>query len=68
MSKDSKHRAVHSMGGWPIVAILAVVLIAGLMFALNRQDRATKLRVGSGTAQAMYDGSHTGNAAGIARE
>lgn len=62
MPNDHSRRRVHVMGGWPIVALLVVVIAAALYFTLGRQDRAAKLRVGSGTAQAMFDGTHTGQA------
>lgn len=63
MSNDRPHtpprrRLVASIGGWPVVAILVVVIAAALYFTLGRQERAAQLRIGSGTAQAMYDGTH----------
>lgn len=50
---------VAAFGGWPAVVVIALVIAAALYFTLGRQERAAQLRVGSGTAQAMYDGTHT---------
>lgn len=58
----SPRRSTHVMGGWPAVAILVMVIAAALYFTLGRRDRAAQLRVGSGTAQAMWDGTHTQDA------
>lgn len=59
---DTSSRSLRTFGGWPaVVALLAVIAIV-LFFTLSRNDRAAQLRVGSGTAQAMFDGTHTGEA------
>lgn len=51
-------RTVRTMGGWPALAALVVVIAAVLYFTIVRNDRAAELRPGSGTAQAMFDGTH----------
>jgi hypothetical protein len=53
---------VAAFGGWPAVVVIALVIAAALYFTLGRQERAAQLRVGSGTAQAMYDGAHADRA------
>lgn len=62
MPDDSRRprSRVAAFGGWPAVIVIALVIAAALYFTLGRQERAAQLRVGSGTAQAMYDGTHTG--------
>ena len=60
--RPARSMSFRSMGGWPALAILAIVIVAALYFTLGRQDRAAKLRLGSGTAQAMWDGTHTATA------
>jgi hypothetical protein len=57
-SRPTRSRAA-AFGGWPAVIAIAVVIAVALYFTLARQERAAQLRVGSGTAQAMYDGTHT---------
>lgn len=51
-------RTVRTMGGWPALATLAVVIAAILYFTVIRNDPAAELRPASGTAQAMFDGTH----------
>ncbi|WP_156458074.1 hypothetical protein [Sphingomonas sp. Leaf412] len=59
MSDHSRpRRSVRTMGGWPALAVLFAVIAAVLYFTLIRHDPAAEVRVGSGTAQAMWDGTH----------
>lgn len=57
-SRRPRSRAA-AFGGWPAVIVIALVIAAALYFTLGRQERAAQLRVGSGTAQAMYDSTRT---------